>query len=300
MSNWTPIFRAGTHTDSGGHTRTFTREDLDKVVDSYDPQTHEAPLVIGHPRSDSPAYGWVKKVKRVGDVLLASFDKVAKEVAEAVAAGRYKKKSISLYPDDSLRHVGLLGAVPPAVKGLGDVAFNDGDDWRSYEYSDTKTSEGNMTDLEKALKAQAEAEARAKAAEDAKAETDARFSELQKENQALKKAKEKSESEFAEYKKAREAEAKKKAEADREARFNELVEANLALPTEKDKILDTAAGLAELDAAAFAEGKEGTREADFWALLVNREGGGLLGEFAQAPDIEDDSEADASKAVENF
>jgi hypothetical protein len=300
MSNWTPIFRAGTHTDSGGHTRTFTREDLDKVVDSYDPQTHEAPLVIGHPRSDSPAYGWVKKVKRAGDVLLASFDKVAKGVAEAVAAGRYKKKSISIYPDGSLRHVGLLGAVPPAVKGLGDVAFNDGDDWQSYEYTETKTSEGNMNELEKALQGKAEAEARAKAAEEAKAKTDAKFSELQKENQALKKAKEKTETEFAEHKKAAEAKDRKKAEADREARFNELVKADKVLPAEKEKILKTAARLAQSDTAAFAEGEEENLEADFWALLESREGGGLLGEFSQAPDKKDDGEADASKAAQNF
>jgi hypothetical protein len=38
----------------------------------------------------------------------------------------------------------------------------------------------------------------------------------------------------------------------------------------------------------------------FWALLESREGGGLLGEFSQAPDKKDDGEADASKAAQNF
>ena len=42
-----PVFRAGTHTDSAGKAKTWTEEDLDRMVSSYDPAGHEAPLVIG-------------------------------------------------------------------------------------------------------------------------------------------------------------------------------------------------------------------------------------------------------------
>ena len=54
-----------------------------------------------------------------------------------VAAGRFKKRSASFYTPDSpnnpkpgvyyLRHVGFLGAQPPAVKGLKEVAFAEDD-----------------------------------------------------------------------------------------------------------------------------------------------------------------------------
>lgn len=54
--------------------------------------------------------------------------------AELVRAGRFKKISASFYAPDSpanprpgqwyLKHVGFLGAAPPAVKGLKQVAFN--------------------------------------------------------------------------------------------------------------------------------------------------------------------------------
>jgi hypothetical protein len=42
-----------------------------------------------------------------------------------VNQGLFKKRSISVYPDGTLRHVGFLGAQPPALKGLADFAFKD-------------------------------------------------------------------------------------------------------------------------------------------------------------------------------
>ena len=43
----------------------------------------------------------------------------------------YEKRSASFYPDGRLRHVGFLGAAPPAVKGLAGIAFGqeDKDRW---------------------------------------------------------------------------------------------------------------------------------------------------------------------------
>lgn len=120
------VFRVGDHTDSAGRRRTFTEADLDKVA-AYDPAKHEAPMVIGHPRDNAPAYGWVERVYREGGSLKADFKDVAPEFADLVEAGRFKKRSISLYPDGSLRHVGFLGAVPPALKGLKDVQFAEGE-----------------------------------------------------------------------------------------------------------------------------------------------------------------------------
>jgi hypothetical protein len=123
--DWFEIFKTGTHTDAAGNTSEWTEEDLDKIVSSYDPVNHEAPIVIGHPEVDSPAYGWIEALKRVGDRLLAKPRQLVDEFKTWIREGRYKKVSISLYPDLTLKHVGFLGATPPAVKGLASIGFQE-------------------------------------------------------------------------------------------------------------------------------------------------------------------------------
>jgi len=122
---WFAIFKTGKHTDSAGNTKEWTEKDLDNIVKNYDPTKHESPIVIGHPRTNAPAFGWVDKLKRVGDTLYALPKQLANDFVEMVNKGLFKKRSISLYPDGTLRHVGFLGAQPPAVKGLPDVEFAD-------------------------------------------------------------------------------------------------------------------------------------------------------------------------------
>lgn len=117
------IFRTGTHTSLNGQTKDFSETDLDTIASSYDPQQHEAPIVIGHPETNAPAYGWIEKIKRVGDRLIAFPKQVSSEFSELVKTGAFKKRSISITPDLQLNHVGFLGAAAPAVKGLKDVEF---------------------------------------------------------------------------------------------------------------------------------------------------------------------------------
>ncbi|MCX8009877.1 MAG: GPO family capsid scaffolding protein, partial [Ignavibacteria bacterium] len=136
MSKWFAIFRTGKHTDSAGNEREWNESDLDKIVEGYNPTKHEAPIVIGHPKTNSPAYGWIEKLKRVGDTLYASAKQLVPEFVEMVKKGLFKKRSISLYPDGTLRHVGFLGATPPAVKGLPDVEFEDEQNSYNYEFED--------------------------------------------------------------------------------------------------------------------------------------------------------------------
>lgn len=119
------VFRTGTHTDAAGNERTWTEQDLDAIVARYQPGEHEAPVVLGHPKDNAPAYGWVERMWREGAVLFAQLKDLAPEFTEWVKAGRYKKRSISLYPDMSLKHIGFLGAMPPAIKGLADVQFSE-------------------------------------------------------------------------------------------------------------------------------------------------------------------------------
>lgn len=123
---WMEIFRAGEYPQG-----TFGAAELDQVVANYDPAQHEAPLVIGHPRLDAPAYGWVKAVRRAGATLVAQFGQVEDSVRAAVEAGRWKKVSVRLRLDPergwTLRHVGLLGAAAPAVEGLAPIQFDEQD-----------------------------------------------------------------------------------------------------------------------------------------------------------------------------
>lgn len=129
------IFRAGTHTSAEGARLTFTEADLDAIVASYDPAVHEAPLVLGHPKHDDPAYGWVRSLRRAGPDLEATVDFSDASFAEQVRTA-YKKRSASFYLPDApenpkpgtyyLRHLGLLGAQPPALKGLRPASFADG------------------------------------------------------------------------------------------------------------------------------------------------------------------------------
>lgn len=122
---WIEVFEGGTQTDSEGRTDIFDENKLDYTVKSYNPTHHEAPLCIGHPEHNTPAYGWVEAVKREGKKLLAKCKQIPPEISNAIHSGFWKKRSISFYPDGKLRHIGFLGAQPPAVKGLVDIKFEE-------------------------------------------------------------------------------------------------------------------------------------------------------------------------------
>ncbi len=131
------ILRAGTHTDMHGRKFTFTASDLAAVAERYDPALQPAPVVIGHPTHNGPAFGWIKGLSATGNDLEADLDQLDPAFVEAVRAGRYRQRSASLYPPDHpanpkpggwyLRHLGFLGAMAPAVKGLrgADLAEDD-------------------------------------------------------------------------------------------------------------------------------------------------------------------------------
>jgi hypothetical protein len=132
------IFKAGKHVSAQGTAIAFTEDDLKAAVAAYDPAVHEAPIVVGHPKDNGPAYGWIKSLAFNEGAIEAEPIQVDESFAEMVQAGRFKKRSASFYTPDSpnnpkpgtfyLRHVGFLGAQPPAVKGLKDVNFADADE----------------------------------------------------------------------------------------------------------------------------------------------------------------------------
>lgn len=133
------IFKAGTHTAANGQRLDFGEDLVRASASAYDPALHEAPIVVGHPRDNLPAYGWVQALQYNEETGLEAIPaQVDPDFEELVAKGRFKKISASFYLPTSpanpvpgtyyLRHVGFLGAQPPAVKGLRDAAFNDGDE----------------------------------------------------------------------------------------------------------------------------------------------------------------------------
>ena len=137
FDEWIPIFRGGKQTDSKGVEHDGDAL-IDKAVASFSAAVHEPPAVIGHPKEDAPAYGWVAGLKKQGNLLLAKFKQVQPQFAQMVQDGLFKKRSAAFYPDGTLRHVAFLGAMPPAVKGLADVAFAEGDA-TSFEFADYET-----------------------------------------------------------------------------------------------------------------------------------------------------------------
>lgn len=154
------IFRSGRHTDMAGQTHDFTEADLDEIA-SYSRQIYAAPLVIGHPQLDAPAYGWVDQVVREGSVLEAVPADVAPEFAAAVNRKAFNRISVALWPRShpnnptpgklSLRHVGFLGATPPAVHGLAPASFSDGG-VGYMEFSATSSALGYISDTFRRLR----------------------------------------------------------------------------------------------------------------------------------------------------
>lgn len=132
------IFKVGTHTAMQGTSGEYTKTMLAECVAAYNPELHEAPMVLGHPKHADPAMGWVDHLELTDDgILLAHPKQVDADFAENVNAGKHNKVSASFYLPDSpnnpapgtlyLRHVGFLGAQVPAVKGLGSVSFAEGE-----------------------------------------------------------------------------------------------------------------------------------------------------------------------------
>jgi len=142
-----PFFRAGRHLDNQGRAVEFSEAELAASIAGYDPALHRAPLVIGHPKDNGPAFGWVQSLGRndKGEATAVP-EQLNNDFAEGVAAGTWYPRSASWYaPTDPrnpkpgiyyLRHIGFLGAQPPAIKGLSDIEFDDGEGVLEIEFSD--------------------------------------------------------------------------------------------------------------------------------------------------------------------
>lgn len=139
------VFRAGTFQPMQGDPITFSADDLRAIASNYDAAA-PAPVVVGHPKTDDPAYGWAAGFSVDGDRLVADIGEIEPSFADAVKDGRYKKISLSLFTPDATnnpkpghwypKHIGFLGAAAPAVPGLRTVAFASDEGAVTFEFAD--------------------------------------------------------------------------------------------------------------------------------------------------------------------
>lgn len=324
-----------------GAALSFSETDLAATAAAYDPAKHEAPLVVGHPKHDDPAFGWVGKLAFAEGALNVDPIQVNPDFAEMVKSGAFKKISASFYAPDSpsnpvpgvyyLRHVGFLGAQPPAVKGLrnpefadaeeGVIEFSEWDDvdnaslWRSMRewiiskfgqeeadrvvpsYTVKNLEQSAQDELKESQTAVAAAPAFTEKGDEMSAEDKVRLAELEAENKRMKDE----QVAFAESEKKRKADAR---HADHAAFAEGLVKEGKLLPAHKDVTIATMDFMAgQEQVVEFGEGDAKKPLADAFKEMLQAlpkavEFGELAGGNGAMGDGELSAEALAAKAVE--
>lgn len=129
------IFRPGKHTAACGTVVEFTEQQLLDAVKVYSPTLYATPMVIGHPKQEDRAYGWAASLSYSDGHLWVNPEHVEPQFAELVEQKAFRNRSASWYMPDHPnnpspgnlypKHIGFLGAVPPSLKGLGDIQFTE-------------------------------------------------------------------------------------------------------------------------------------------------------------------------------
>lgn len=138
MAKKIKMLKPGKFRDMKGIEINLTAEDLAATAAAYDPNLYAAPMVIGHPQVNHPAYGKVVGVDFSAGFLNGEPGQVDPNFEQVVNGGYYDRVSLSLFSPTSPanpkpgvwypRHLGFLGAAAPAVPGLGTVSFAENDE----------------------------------------------------------------------------------------------------------------------------------------------------------------------------
>lgn len=126
LEDWIPVFAAGEQTDSKGKAKVWTTDDLDQIVANFDADDSVA-VTVGHPKHNSPSFGWASALKREGEQLFAKFGKADPKFIQWGKDGHVRNRSVQILSGPKgyrLGHIGFLGAMPPAVEGLGAIEFS--------------------------------------------------------------------------------------------------------------------------------------------------------------------------------
>ncbi len=259
LTDWFDVFRCGTHLDHSGKWRTFTEADIDKAIASY--QSDSAPIVVGHPTLNAPAFGWIQQFRRQGSTLQARASRVADEFADLVKRGLYKNRSISFNSDGTFRHVGFLGAAAPAVKGLEDIQFADKGEFITMDTAETVQTE-QAAAQEQAEEVQAETEgqtAENKAEEQSsradaapKTEPEVSLSNLESQQKQFQETVKKLESHIKSLENALNVEQEKNRKVEFAAYADELIRKGRLNPVAKAPLISTMESLFVSDQANFA------------------------------------------------
>lgn len=149
--NGVEVFRVGDWTSANGHSKQWTSEDIDAIIDVYMNQENKhpwvAPIVLGHPLDNSPAYGWVKTLRREDDVLVADFRDLNPGFVTLLENKSFTNRSIMIDENLLLWHIAFLGAVPPAVDGLAPIEFKAPKRTSAHTFSVHTFSMGTMNDI---------------------------------------------------------------------------------------------------------------------------------------------------------
>lgn len=178
------IFKTGTW-----HNDVYTTKDLDHIVESFNDKGFEAPVKLGHnseqEKDGQPSFGWIGRVFREGNKLLADLTDVPKRLGEAIQNKQYRQVSSEIIWNFKegmprvLRAVALLGADIPEVKGLApldraEIAFGEKVDCRVYAIDIEKDKDDKKDmddDKEKELEEQKIKDKEKKKMSDEKVET---------------------------------------------------------------------------------------------------------------------------------
>lgn len=135
--DWVELFSVGPKTDSNGNSKVWTDDELAEMAANFDPND-AFPIVIGHPKMDSPAWGWGQALKHEAGKLFARFEKLAPKFIEWGQAGHIRNRSVKIVKGPKgyrIAHVGFLGAAPPAVEGMEAIQFSAADDGQVFEFA---------------------------------------------------------------------------------------------------------------------------------------------------------------------
>lgn len=137
MTTWPPdcvvLAKVGMASNGDGHRIVLDEANLRAAAMGYDPTIHEAPLVNGSPKHDSPAMGWVRSLRFAEGTLTATLSQVYQPFMQAVRKGDFKRMAGTWYRPDAKGNPfpGVLYLRHVEFHGMPSAAFAEGMAWRS-------------------------------------------------------------------------------------------------------------------------------------------------------------------------
>lgn len=281
------IFSTGKH--RGSDTIDITDTDLDQMVASFETLASQdgfkPVLKLGHEdtqkyfgqRKGAPNLGFVERIWREGNKILADFGNVPDAIIDMIKQRRYNAVSIEMFPKaeiqgktfaNVLTAVALLGAELPAVKGLKElaaylfeideisgqrIALEYSDD---YDKSKSNASDKIQASEEDGMFKQEQVDALIetavnKAKSEIKAEFEGKVADLEKQVETLTGERDTAKNALKEY-----------ADATRKGEFEAIVDAAIKdgkiLPKQKDEVMALAESLS--GQVKFGDGEKSATE----------------------------------------